>query len=675
MSDASSHGTPASSGGGKKLSLEAISQAFQQELEAGRRPKIEKVLSQLKEKYHERVLRNLMIAEIGYQRRAGKSPQQTDYQTRFPEFAETVAEVFEFLGPVPFSKPLPSALRSSGSVSMIVSQSALNIPIPVDENSAVETSTDLKRTPVRQSDPAKCSGDTASEAQARTKPGKQSAELKSIPAAKEEVRKSSPGSGVVQKSNSAQRNASQPGAVRKSPDKQRPAAKPATPVVEHYDDDLNSLLSVQLPQEPLRVQTAEEQEEAQERLERRKARQRKKDREKRLQVKVGPDEIEEQDNEPKVPLGEFQLPLIVAVISSILNLAVALMIAQSQFTLTVFLILKAVILIFSFAATLAGLFVAAFLLGTQYGYLHTAILKIAAICLTQGWIVELHYLFPLPFFFFFISCFVTYLLFEAFFELDTMDAIYSVVVVCCTRFVIGVYLVLIVLQLVDNNPWLFEKAEQMQQQEEERKVEAQIHNQQAVDDARTKARKEREEAENDKNFGEIPGLPVPQVAQDAGENPGGEQNQVKLGKPVRKDSPERVDAMMKFSHQFANLVILEEFEAAYDLMSQEYHDETSLADFKTRLIDWRNANGYPIGAKEFVESIDENDIQQRMIAEDLNLPNEKILALIAINFSIDEDFNDQFGGAQLGEEFLSRVDVLLIEENGKMKIAEFGPGY
>lgn len=680
MSEASpnDNDTSSSSGRSRKLSLDVICQAFQKELEEGRRPKIEKVLSQLKEKYHERVLRSLMMSEIGYRRRAGDSPSKSHYLARFPAFEEVVEGVFDFLGPAPLGKPLPSALRSSGMVSMIASQSSLDFPIAVDESADFELDDNSKP------------GDTATDSKSRTNfgirpsgakaggdsrastPGKESSGARTSP---KRSPQSNPQKPAGQKSSSGRGNPQ-----KKEPAQKQAASKPSASQIEHIDDDLNSLLSVNIKKKPERKKTAEEIEEARERLERLKEKQRKKDREKRLKVTVDHEDLVEESSGPTVPMGEFQLPLIVTIVSAILNLVVALLITQEQMTLGIFIVLKVVMLTFMFGATLLALFVAAYLLGTQYGYLHTAILKVAAICLTQGWIAELFYLLPLPVVYE-VGCWIaTFVLFQLFFELDTMDAIYSIIIVNVTRIITAIYLWMVLLQLVVNNPWIVEKAvQQMQQVEMEEEVEAKAHNPKVIEEAREKAKKEVDDVKADPAWDEVPKAPGPKGAE--------ENNDENIDDPaerppvLRKNFPEMTDALMKFSHRFANLIIMEEFQEAYELTTPEYQKRMSLADFRTKLVDLRNTTGIPIGAREHIEAFEGPEIRQRGIVHDVDTPEDDILAITRITFTVDTDADDQtmeqFGidPEAMLDDSEAILDLLLIKVDGKIRVREVSLGY
>jgi len=666
----SDNDSPSSSGRSRKLSLDVICQAFQKELEEGRRPKIEKVLSQLKEKYHERVLRSLMMSEIGYRRRAGDSPSKSQYLARFPAFEEVVEGVFEFLGPAPLGKPLPSALRASGMVSMITSQSSLDFPIAVDESSGFDrddnskpgdTTTDSKsrtNSGIRPSG-AKAGGDSRA-----STPRKESSGTRSSPTRSSQ---SPPQKTSGQKSSLRGENPQKKGPVQK-----QAASKPSASQIEHIDDDLNSLLSVNIKKKPERKKTDEEIEEARERLERLKEKQRKKDREKRLKVTVDHEDFVEESSGPTVPMGEFQLPLIVTIVSAILNLVVLLLITQEQFSLGIFVVVKVLILTFLFGATLLALFVAAYVLGTQYGYLHTAILKVAAICLTQAWIADLWYLVPLPVVYEAGCWIATLVLFQLFFEIDTMDAIYSIIIVNVTRKITAIYLAVVVMQLIANNPWIAEKADQqMQQMEMEEGVEAKVHNPQVVADAKDKAKKENDEIKADPTADDVPKVPAPKREGDENDNPVDPAERPVL----QKDFPEMTASLMKFSHRFANLIILEELEDAYELTSPEYQKTTSLADFKTLLLDVQNASGIPIGSMEHIETSEVPAIQQRGIAHEVDTPEEDLLAITRITFKVDTKVDEQGGAFDIVDNTEAILDLLLIKEDGKIRIRNISQGF
>lgn len=130
------------------------------------------------------------------------------------------------------------------------------------------------------------------------------------------------------------------------------------------------------------------------------------------------------------PAIEFVIPLSMAIASFVIVLVLAIFNPAEQvwsigwrlgFTLGMMVV--------STIATTLALFVAAALLDTTYGYFHTAVLKIVAIVLTQSWIADLYSVLPVPFLWGFVAWLATFYMFVAFFDLDHLDAIRSMVIV------------------------------------------------------------------------------------------------------------------------------------------------------------------------------------------------------------------------------------------------------
>jgi len=274
----------------------------------------------------------------------------------------------------------------------------------------------------------------------------------------------------------------------------------------------------------------------------------------------------------------------------------------------------------------------------------------------------------------------TLVLFQLFFELDTMDAIYSIIIVNVTRIITAIYLWMVLLQLVVNNPWIAEKAvEQMQQVEMEEGVEAKVHNPQIIEEAREKAKKEVDDVKADPTWDDVPKVPAPKGDE--------ENNDENIDDPaerppvLRKNFPEMTDALMKFSHRFANLIIMEEFQEAYELTTPEYQKRMSLADFRTKLLDLRNATGIPIGSREHIEAFEGPEIRQRGIVHDVDTPEDDILGITRITFTVDTNADEE-DMAQFGidpeamlDDAEAILDLLLIKEDGKIRVREVRLGY
>jgi hypothetical protein len=125
---------------------------------------------------------------------------------------------------------------------------------------------------------------------------------------------------------------------------------------------------------------------------------------------------------------EVLVPLILIGIGLALNILCGILLKENL-SVGFSIGLRLGLVALSTVVTIGALFAAAAVLDLSYGYFNTAILKVAAICITQSWVAELSDLIPVPLLPWLISFGVTYTLFKFFFELDDMEAIASMAVV------------------------------------------------------------------------------------------------------------------------------------------------------------------------------------------------------------------------------------------------------
>jgi serine/threonine protein kinase len=76
------------------LEVEGICTLFETAWQAGKRPEVEQYLNQIGKEARPFLLRELLLLDLAYRRRAGEQPVPADYQGRFPDEATLVAEVF-----------------------------------------------------------------------------------------------------------------------------------------------------------------------------------------------------------------------------------------------------------------------------------------------------------------------------------------------------------------------------------------------------------------------------------------------------------------------------------------------------------------------------------------------------------------------------------------------------
>src|SRR5260221_8486802 len=87
--------------------IEQISHRFLESWQLGEPGQIEKLLMQVATADQERLLRGLLIIELGRRRNAGDDPQSEEYARRFPHHGGLVKQVFEMAPPARRRKSRP----------------------------------------------------------------------------------------------------------------------------------------------------------------------------------------------------------------------------------------------------------------------------------------------------------------------------------------------------------------------------------------------------------------------------------------------------------------------------------------------------------------------------------------------------------------------------------------
>lgn len=131
---------------------------------------------------------------------------------------------------------------------------------------------------------------------------------------------------------------------------------------------------------------------------------------------------------------EVLVPVILIVLGLILNLGISVLLKPEFLALGSWVGLRMALIGASTVVTIVALFVAAAALDLSYGHLHTAILKVAAIVLTQAWVGDICARIPFSLFGFspvewIIAFGTTFTLFKFFFDLDDMEVLASMCVV------------------------------------------------------------------------------------------------------------------------------------------------------------------------------------------------------------------------------------------------------
>jgi hypothetical protein len=143
---------------------------------------------------------------------------------------------------------------------------------------------------------------------------------------------------------------------------------------------------------------------------------------------------------PSDPPSEFLVPLIVFGVGLVATVVTTIMLRPESVPFGLWVAIRMTIIVVSALLTYGALFIAAQVLDTDYGYISTGALKVAAIVLTQDWVGDVATRIPVPLLPWIVTIVTTYGMFMYFFDLDLREAISSVVVV---RLVHWVALILI----------------------------------------------------------------------------------------------------------------------------------------------------------------------------------------------------------------------------------------
>jgi len=137
---------------------------------------------------------------------------------------------------------------------------------------------------------------------------------------------------------------------------------------------------------------------------------------------------------PSDPPSEFLVPIILVVVGLVATTVTTLMLRPESIPLGIWVAIRMTIIVVSALLTYGALFIAAQVLDTDYGYISTGALKVAAITLTQDWVGDASSFIPVPFLPWIIAVVTTYGMFMYFFDIDLREAIASVVVVRLVHF-------------------------------------------------------------------------------------------------------------------------------------------------------------------------------------------------------------------------------------------------
>jgi hypothetical protein len=132
---------------------------------------------------------------------------------------------------------------------------------------------------------------------------------------------------------------------------------------------------------------------------------------------------------PSDPPSEFLVPIILIAVGLVATTLTTIMLRPATTPLGLWVAIRMTIIVVSALLTYGALFIAAQVLDTDYGYISTGALKVAAITLTQDWVGDLATRIPIPLLPWIVAVGTTYGMFMYFFDIDLREAIASVFVV------------------------------------------------------------------------------------------------------------------------------------------------------------------------------------------------------------------------------------------------------
>ncbi|MGQ0634705.1 MAG: hypothetical protein ACT4QC_08845 [Planctomycetaceae bacterium] len=144
--------------------------------------------------------------------------------------------------------------------------------------------------------------------------------------------------------------------------------------------------------------------------------------------------------QPGTPASEFLAPLVLVIAGLAITVGTSLLLKPDGISTGAWLAVRMGMIVASLVITYGALFVAAAVVETDYGYITTGLLKVAAIVLTQDWVGDLAGKIPIPFVGGIVAFLTTYAMFKYFFGLDDAEAIASMFVVRIVNFLVMVVL-------------------------------------------------------------------------------------------------------------------------------------------------------------------------------------------------------------------------------------------
>ncbi|HEY2249789.1 MAG TPA: hypothetical protein VGH74_01965 [Planctomycetaceae bacterium] len=158
--------------------------------------------------------------------------------------------------------------------------------------------------------------------------------------------------------------------------------------------------------------------------------------------------VEPDGREAADPPSELLVPVIVIVVSLVINVGTSLVLRPESVPAGLWLGIRMAIIVASSVITYGALFLAAQALDVEYGYITTGAVKVAAITLTQAWVGDLATKIPVPFVDWLFTFGTTYAMFKYFFGLDDMEALASMAVVRLVHWLVIAFLFIAIMSAI-----------------------------------------------------------------------------------------------------------------------------------------------------------------------------------------------------------------------------------
>lgn len=164
---------------------------------------------------------------------------------------------------------------------------------------------------------------------------------------------------------------------------------------------------------------------------------------------LSPEEAAYEAGAVEKPRSEVFIPLILIGVGLIANVATSWFLLPGDVVpLGLWLGIRMGMILISMVITYGALFLCAAVLDADYGYIDVGAVKVAAICLTQGWVGDLAGEIPVPFIGAIVAFGMTYAMFKAFFQLEEREVIASIIVVRVVHFLVIVFVFIAIMTAV-----------------------------------------------------------------------------------------------------------------------------------------------------------------------------------------------------------------------------------